>query len=147
MHDWEWQGIQLDHFSPREFKHPEMMDRDLLLQVDALRRRCGFALHVTSDGRSEADIEAIYGDDQSEWPGWLREVGSPHQRGHAIDFVPAADDKQTRDERRAKVFSEAFQMWEMGLWPRCGIEFADHHIHVDNDVKLRRPHFWPGESL
>lgn len=139
----DWASLQ--HFDRSEFVRPEMMDADLLGHVDELRERCGFPLRVTSDGRTDGDLEAIYGP-KGDWPRWLTERGSPHARGHAVDVVPVADSVQQRDERRAKVFVEAFRMWEEGRWPRCGIEFADAHVHLDNDPELRRPHFWPGAS-
>lgn len=135
----------LDYFARSEFFRPEMMDDDLLALVDELRRRCGFPLRVTSDGRTEADVRAIYGP-KSEWPGWLKEHGSPHERGRAVDLVPLAANRQQRDIRRAKVFAEAYRMYERGIWLNLGLEFADRHIHVDNDNVLRRPHFWPGAS-
>lgn len=136
---------RLDHFDASEFVYPEMMDPVLLALIDELRARCGFPLRVTSDGRTEADMHAIYGPEPG-WPTWLKQKGSPHQRGRAVDLVPLADSEAERDVRRAKVFSEAFQMHERGTWPRLGLEFADRHIHVDNDDVLRRPHFWPGSS-
>lgn len=151
-HHWPRQAIQLNHFHPDEFDRPEIMDPNLLYHIDELRKRCGFPLIVTSDGRKLDDLIRIYGN-PDDWPSWLKEKGSPHQQredswAHAVDLTPKMGSLSRQEVRirMADMFMHARQMHKEGLWPRQGIEFATEHLHFDNDTQLKRPWYWTGQS-
>lgn len=150
-HVWKTRGLRLRYWSPDEFDHPEKVDRDLLIHLEALRHGCGFPLYISSDVRSDADMARIYG------PDWKSSApDSPHQIrrdgfGHAVDLQlePKGErklSKQTFGRRRLILVHEATELWRSGHWPRIGLEVATAHVHVDNDTKLLRPWIWPGVS-
>jgi hypothetical protein len=45
-------GVPLKHFKASEFRHPNMMDSQFLLFLDAVREQAGLPFILTSDGRS-----------------------------------------------------------------------------------------------
>jgi hypothetical protein len=127
----------LTNFERREFRRPEIMQEDFLLALDELRNRCGFPLVITSDGRTEEDMNRIYrGVPENKRP------NSPHKRGRAVDVQPVPN----TPEKRIILLHHITGMYMDGTLPRLGLEVADRHIHFDNDDVLTRPWLWVGKS-
>lgn len=135
-------GFTLRWFSPDEFDHPTEVDVRLLQVLDEIRHLSGVPIKVTSDFRTDADMERIYGPDRSSWP------NSPHQRGTAVDFRPV----KRSFENFMRVLRAVLNVWNDGAIPKMGMELGRtgsqlSHFHLDmNDPELRRPHFWIGKS-
>lgn len=72
--------ITLKHFTPGEFKHPELMQDDALRFIDTARDLSGIPWTLTSDGRTPEQNAAASGSSST----------SLHLFGRAVDFVPAA---------------------------------------------------------
>jgi hypothetical protein len=131
----------LRHFGRHEFRNPDLVDPALLLLVDEVRDRTGHPIYVKSDARHRADMERIYGPDDTEWP------NSPHQIrddgfGHGLDLRMHPWNGTTR----FAFVRACIALHEEGRWPNLGIELADQHLHVDNDPVLVRPWLWTGRS-
>lgn len=147
MSGWPVEGLELRWFRPEEFDYPNRVDPDLLVLLDEVRARCGFPIEVTSDVRTEDDLRAIYGTlrDAPDSPHMIREDGY----GHAVDVKPAGNLSATEFHgRKAEIFVVAYELGprRRGVWENQGLELGSSHVHLDNDTKLRRPHYWGGKS-
>lgn len=136
MHYWQWQDIELRHFRPAEFDHPELMDADFLLTVDEWRARHQHPFGITGDGRTDQEHRNIYAPDPAPV--------SAHPEGLAIDGQPVHD----TGEARWDLLLTAWEMHEEGLWLHLGVEVATRHFHLENfdHPRFDRPTVWGGVS-
>jgi len=128
-----WPNLQ--HFSKSEFDHPERMQTDILLLLEAIRVRSGCRIKVTSDYRTKDEHELIYPDPATR-------PNSPHQRGTAVDFKPVPFNVSNR----LLVLEAITGLYKEGKCPSIGLEIADRHFHIDLDYILTRPLIWLGKS-
>lgn len=146
-HNWPAQNLKLKWFRPSEFErvngHPEKMDAEFLKRLDRLRNEAGVALVVTDAYRTPEEVRSIYGEDEDDWPFWLREYGSPHERGVAVDVKPIGG-----ITKKMRVVRTVLNLWAEGEWPDLGLGIYDRHLHLDADADsgLTRPRMWHGES-
>lgn len=157
---WEPQGIDLEHFSPKEFDRPELMDGGFLKELDTVRMRCGFPLRVTDDARNQEDLERIYAAEIAMGKDYPKESAHLYKRGpiqanrdavpvRAVDIKPAppkADDgcALTYPERCLELDYQILRMWKEGKWKHLGLGYETAHNHVDDTPRLglRRPARW-----
>jgi len=158
MYEWPWQKLELEFWTVREFKYPEMMARTQLLFLEELRRRCGSPLHNNGDGRLRHDMRRIY--PELEEPAWpdsahyvIGDTISDRERDcQANDLEPEGRGTLPDAEfnRRMGVLAEkALALKNEGTFPAVGVEIATRHIHVDTfEIRrwARRPRFWVGKS-
>jgi len=158
MYHWEWQDIELEFWTPREFKYPEMMAVVQLRFMDELRRRCGFPLHNNGDGRLDRDMLRIYPEltlaTMPDSAHWVRGP-SPENRVRdcqANDIEPEGRGilPDAEFNRRMGILAQkALELKNEDSFPDVGVELADRHVHVDtfvDRVRARRPWYWVGKS-
>lgn len=66
---------ELRHFTPSEFRRPDLMDAEFLRWLDLARTTAGVPFIITSDARTAAENAAV--------GGWERSL---HLRGRAVDL-------------------------------------------------------------
>lgn len=154
-HEWP-QGFTSDFFSPKEFDHPELMDPGFIGDLDFLRMRCGFPLHVNDDARSTEEHEHLYRKEIAKGESyptesahlWMEEF--PVRASDLEPSVPRQNDgcSLSLDERELKLTYEITRMHEEGRWPSLGLGIETAHWHVDDTPRLgdRRPKFWVAVS-
>lgn len=113
-----FEGIR--HFSPKEFRAPDKMDRELLVALDRARALGGRPIYVTSSYRE--------GDPNS------------HGRGLAVDV---ADNPRGTPIASGWRFAVVRALLEAGF-RRIGV--YDRHIHADMDPALPDSVMWWGTS-
>lgn len=107
----------MQYFQPREFKHFDLMDAEFLRFLDAVRRRANIAFRLTSDARTPAHNATLSGASPT----------SLHLLGRAVDFVPAAWDREVLWRIVKAVIDESFDKsveLELVQGP------TDKHIHL-----------------
>lgn len=152
---WEKQGVTLEHFSPKEFDRPDLMDAGFLRDLDTLRMRCGFPLTVNDDARNEEDLHRIY---RREIAKGLPVPDSAHLFKDDIDVrsvdiepsIPRPGDGSdlSLEERELTLTYEILRMWKEGRWKSLGLGIETGHWHVDDTPRLgpKRPAFWVAVS-
>jgi hypothetical protein len=141
-HPWPAQAIRLHHFNVAEFKHPELMGRDFLLQLDYYRQLLGFALTVNSDARTQQEQERLYAAEIAAGTRW------PKFSGHTIvgaEGVGCVDLKPSgpTPERWMMMYSLALEFWRTDVWPFLGLGLESAHLHIDNHPDIpHRPNRW-----
>jgi len=150
-HEWP-QGFESQFFSPREFKHPELMDPSWIADLDTLRMRCGFPLKMNSDARSPEEHEELYSKEIAKGESYPTE--SAHlwteefavRAGDVEPSIPRDGDgcDLNLDEREIKLTGEIVRMHAEGRWPKLGLGIETGHWHIDDTPRLgeRRPKFW-----
>ena len=68
----------LRYFTLKEFRHPERLEHEFLLWLDAIRHAAGVPFRLTSDARTPEGNAALKGSSPTSW----------HLLGRAVDFVP-----------------------------------------------------------
>lgn len=152
---WEKQGVTLEHFSPAEFDHPELMDPGFLRDLDTLRMRCGFGIEIRDDARTQDELEALYARELAKG---LPVPDSAHLAKPGI-LVRAVDCKPSLprpgdgcslslEERELKLTHEILRMHAEGRWKHLGLGIESAHWHVDDTPRLgpKRPAFWVAVS-
>lgn len=170
---YQWpDGTTVEHFSPLEFDHPDLMDMGFVADLSDLRAKCGFAIKVTDDARVDADMARLYGD-VSKWPdsahlyhaaGQYAKSASgrlmvpviggtdlPEYLVRAVDVKPAGvATAEEREEKELEIIYRACRFWKQGRWPHFQLEVATRHLHIDDydwDGRVaRRPNVFPGVS-
>jgi hypothetical protein len=153
---WPVQRISLEHFSPAEFDHHELMDPDFLKDLDTLRMRCGFPIDITDDARTTAEHERLYEREIAKGQHYPKE--SPHLSLDKI-LVRCADMKPTApspkdgcvlslEERELRFTYEVLRLHLEGRWKYLGLGIETKHWHVDDTPRLgsKRPAFWVAAS-
>lgn len=114
-------GVLMQKFESKEFKHPEMMDQTFLLFLDKVRELAEFPFHLTSDGRTQAENDALKGSGSA--------ATSLHLKGRAVDF---SWPKEKPWEEFARLTMAVISA--RNLMPNLfgyELEFAlDRHIHL-----------------
>lgn len=164
-HAWKWQGIELEHFSPKEFDRPELMDAGFLRDLDTLRTRCGFPIDINDDARNEEDLARIYRKEIAKGLPYPREsshlyvAATDRQTGEGAIAVRAVDLEPTvprpgdgcaltLEERELELQYQVLRMWKEGRWKHLGFGVETGHFHVDDTPRLgqKRPAFWVAVS-
>lgn len=70
----------IKNFKPGEFKHPELMDQELVDKLDLLREKLGLPIHLSSSYRDPGHNAIVGGVPDSQ-----------HLSGHAVDIILPAD--------------------------------------------------------
>jgi len=132
------EGLELEFFSPIEFDHPDWMDPAFLVDLDELRRQCGFPIRITDDARNEVEMARLYGPDRNTWPDSAHVYRPGRYLVRCVDMKPAA--AVTFEERERKeiiLVNRATAFYESGRWPCFGIIIETRHFHFDD-------YNWPG---
>ncbi len=164
---WSWQGIELEHFSPKEFDHPELMDGSYLRDLDVLRMRCGFPITINDDARTLEDLEKIYAKEIAKGLPYPTDSSHLYLDGEdaedelsvqpiavrATDLepsIPTPGDGSdlTFEERELELLFQILRFWKEGRWPKLGLGIETGHVHNDDTPRLgdRRPAHWVAVS-
>lgn len=114
-------GVLMQKFEEKEFKHPELMDTTFLLFLDKVRELSMFAFHLTSDARTKEENEALKSSGSSPT--------SLHLKGRAVDFTWPKEKPWEEFARLAMAVPIARDM----LPNRFGYELElvlDGHVHL-----------------
>lgn len=154
-HIWEKQGVTLEHFSPTEFDHPDLMDGGFLRDLDTLRMRCGFGLTIHDDARTQEELDVLYARELAKGlpiPDSAHLV-KPGILVRAVDLTPTLPHPGdgcalSLEERELKLTYEIVRMKEEGRWKYLGLGIETAHWHVDDTPRLasKRPAFWVAVS-
>ena len=109
----------LTYFRRSEFKHPDMMQPELLLRLDELRHRTGLHIEISS--------------------GW-RDDGSSHENGWEVDITDDKDSDGLNTSWRYVIVGAAYAVG----FPRIG-EY-DGHVHLGMDPSKAQGVAWVGKS-
>jgi hypothetical protein len=149
---WEVQKINLEHFSPDEFDHPERMDPEFLKDIDVLRMRCGFPLEITDDARTKEEMEILYAPEIALGKGYPRDSAhlyAQEQLVRCVDIKPAkpkANDgcPLSYVDRLLELDYQILRMWKEGRWKHLGLGYETAHTHIDDTPRLgsKRPARW-----
>lgn len=121
--------MELRYFQLSEFDSPDQqgsginMDKGFLQQLDKLRHRCGFPLHIISGYRTKDYNIIVKG-----------ALDSSHMRGVAADI------RCRGNHERYVILREAIRLG----FNRIGV--YNNHIHVDIDDTLVGNVIWTGVS-
>ena len=153
---WKWQDVTLEHFSPKEFDRPELMDVGYLQDLDTLRMRCGFPIRINDDARNEEDLARIYRKEIAKGEPYPKDSAHLWKKNHQVcasdiePEVPKPDDGSdlTLDERELELLYQILRLWKEGRWKLLGLIVETGHFHVDNARRLeaKRPYFGTGIS-
>ena len=111
---------EIEHFSPIEFAHPEKLNPDLLILLDAARKVAGIPFYIKSDYR-EGDPRA-------------------HGDGDGLDFGLQKESHVISGRERYLVLPSLLSSG----FHRIGI--YDRHFHVDVSNRLPGKVIWMGDS-
>lgn len=129
----------MKYFKISEFDSPDVkgsgknMNKEFLLFIDELRKRCGFSFRVTSGYRSQA-----YHDDLTK-RGYHTSKTSAHLKGLAADIA------LSDSEKRAKFVFYAMELThELKLPFRVGLagKSKGNFVHIDIDKTKKSPKLW-----
>lgn len=129
----------MKYFKHSEFDSPDVkgsgknMNKEFLLFLDELRKRCGFKFRVTSGFRSKKHHQSL--SDR----GYHTIKNSAHLKGLAADI--ALSDSQ----KRAKFVFHAMELSdELNLPFRTGLAGKDkgNFVHIDIDETKKHPKIW-----
>lgn len=149
------QGFESEFFSPKEFDHPELMDPGYIRDLDKLRMRCGFPIHINDDARSKAEHERLYRKEIAKGESYPKD--SSHlqcpEGVRASDLEPSEPTATdgcglNLNERELELTYQILRMWKEGHWVYLGLGIETAHWHVDDTPRLkdRRPSFWVAVS-
>lgn len=154
-HDWP-QGFSLQFFSPSEFNHPELMDPTFLQDLDRLRMRCGFALEITDDARTQVDLDRIYAREIAKGISYPTTSAHLHIDGTLVRSVdlkpvtprPGDGSDLSLEQRELELTYQILRLWDDNVWTHMGLGIETSHWHVDDTQRLggKRPAFWVAVS-
>ena len=141
-HQWP-QGFSSVFFSPSEFDHPELMDGNFIRELDTLRMRCGFALEITDDARTEAEHKALYKAELEKGGKYPTDSGHLYQDNilvRCVDIRPAEDTPMNRMRMLYEILRMHFQS---KYFTHLGLIVETRHVHMDDTTRLKgkRPYF------
>lgn len=114
------------YFNPSEFKHPELVNRDALLNLDMFRTFVSHPIIITDDARTD-----------EENPSGSAGIRSLHKQGRAFDI-------RIRDWDPEKLFNAVKTLtfhWIRGMELELVWSNKDKHLHVgwyEDTTKLSR---------
>lgn len=140
-------GLDLEYFSPLEFRRPELMDPKWLTELDHLRHDFGKPIHINSDARTLGEQRRLYRKEIANGMSWPRDSAHLAIDGILVrcaDIEPLIEDEG--DEiRLVHLITKRFVD---GTWPHLCLLIETSHFHVDDTPRLskRRPYLAPGVS-
>ncbi len=154
-HEWP-QGFRAEFFSPREFKHPDLMDPNWIRDLDTVRMRCGFPLKVNSGARTLEEHEYLYRKEIAKglpYPADSSHLFDEDNPVRASDLEPSPPKEDdgcdlTLDQRELALLTQVLRMHNDGRWPWLGLICETGHFHIDDTPRLkdRRPYYGVGIS-
>jgi hypothetical protein len=114
-------GVLMHHFDESDFKHPEIMDSGFLLFLDRVREYADFTFNLTSDGRTQAENDALKNSGSSPY--------SLHLVGRAVDVKWPTEKPWEEFARLATAVPKARDLFptKMGF----ELEYVlDGHVHI-----------------